>query len=471
MFGGNATVLVVGDVILDRYMVGTANRVSPEAPVPVIDLTSEFSTLGGAGNTAANIRALGGKCIMVSVAGDDPASYELIRLCAPGDHVITVDGRATTVKTRVMSSNYQITRVDREDRSEITEKYQDQLTSLVHNLISQVDVIVISDYNKGVVTERVGQCIIRNARLVGKPVIADPKGSNYLKYAQADYVTPNLSELNQAIPLRSDSDNDIRNSAIRLMQAVGIKNILVTMSERGMMLVPRYGESFRLPSAAKEVYDVTGAGDTVVAALALSLASKFDVKDAVRIANAAAGVVVGKVGTSVCSISELQSALTDAVDSFDIDRQVSAWKNSGLKIGFANGCFDVLHAGHVHLLSEAKKCCDRLVVAINSDQSVSLLKGNGRPINRQEQREAVLRALSAVDAVIVFDEPTPFNLIHRLRPDVLIKGSDHTLESIVGADDVVKWGGSINIVDRLEGLSSTSIISRTQGNNDDSSKN
>lgn len=462
-FDGDATILVVGDIILDRYMVGTVNRISPEAPVPIVSLEREFPTLGGAGNTAANIRSLSGKCVMLSAIGDDPASYDLMRLCSLSDHVVTVNGRATTVKTRIMSSNYQLSRVDREDRSEIPDKAQDQLIDIAIGLIDQASIVVISDYGKGVITKYVVQSLIRYSHFRGKQVIIDPKGSDYLKYAHADYVTPNLSELNQVMPIHGATDDAARDSARQLMDAVSIKNVLVTMSERGMMLVPRYGSLFRLPSAAKEVYDVTGAGDTVIAALALSLASKLEIRDAVKVANAAAGIVVGKIGTAVCDFDELQAALSGTDISYSVEHQVALWKSKGLTIGLANGCFDVLHAGHVHLLTEAKRYCDRLVVAINSDRSVSLLKGERRPINSQEQRAAVLQGLAVVDAVTVFDDLTPLDLIKRLRPNALIKGSDHTIESIVGADEVVSWGGSVYVVGRLEGLSTTNIVNRCAG--------
>lgn len=469
-FTGLALV-VAGDVMLDRYLYGDAARLSPEAPVPVVRLARGVAMPGGAGNVARNVAALGGRATLLGLAGRDAAGEELERLLAaePGLASALVRGgaRCTTSKLRVVAARQQVVRVDEEDAREATPAEQAEMLAALGAALRGARALVLSDYGKGALPPPFLREAIAAARAAGVPCLADPKGRDYARYAGADLLTPNARELSEATGMPTHSDAECEAAARALLAAVPLGAVLATRSERGMMLVRR-GEAARsVPAQAREVFDVSGAGDTVIAALGLALAGGLPLAEAMRVANAAAGVVVGKLGTATCSPAELDHALREAegatgeVLPWDAARRVAdGWRAQGLRVGLANGCFDVLHAGHVAMLREARRRCDRLVVALNDDASVARLKGPSRPVNALADRAAVVGALAAVDAVVAFAEDTPLACIEALRPDALFKGSDYRPEQVVGAREVVGWGGRLELLDLLPGRSTTAILAR-----------
>jgi len=455
-------VLVLGDVMLDRFVYGGAKRLSPEAPVPVVRLSEHRAMAGGAGNVARNIQALGGEVLLLAAIGADAAGEELAGLLGAAARLLLIPGRMTPVKMRVIAGRQQVVRVDEEDASPIADP-----TPLLDALPAALDgshAVVLSDYAKGTLPPALIAAAIAGARARGIPVLADPKGRDFARYAGVDVLTPNAGELAEAAGHPTATDAECEAAARRLLARIEARAILATRSEKGMMLVPRDVPATLVPALAREVFDVSGAGDTVIATLALGVASGLSLDAAMRAANAAAGVVVGKLGTATCSLAELEAALrTDegALLSWpEAARQVASWQAQGLRVGFANGCFDLLHAGHVGLLRAARSHCDRLVVALNDDASVSRLKGETRPINTLADRAAVIGALAAVDAVVGFAEDTPLAAILALRPDLLFKGQDYRIEEVVGAPEVASWGGRTVLLELLPGRSTTGIVER-----------
>jgi D-beta-D-heptose 7-phosphate kinase/D-beta-D-heptose 1-phosphate adenosyltransferase len=465
------TILCVGDVMLDRYLYGDATRLSPEAPVPIVRLGRSVAVPGGAGNVARNIAALGGRAVLMALTGEDAAGAELDALLAKEPNLLPAllrsHGRRSTAKLRIIAAHQHVVRVDEEDAAAATPEEEAALLGVLGQHVKAANVLLLSDYGKGVLTPAFIGGALAAARACGIPCVADPKGRDYARYAGVDVLTPNARELAEATGLPTQSDAECEAAARALLASVPLGAVLATRSERGMMLVRPDRPAEAVPTLAKEVFDVSGAGDTVIAALALALAAGRPLEGAMRIANAAAGVVVGKLGTAACSAAELDHALraaegaTGEVLSWSAARRmVEGWRAQGLSVGFANGCFDVLHAGHVRLLREARWRCDRLVVALNDDASVTRLKGPKRPVNPLSDRAAVIGALAAVDAVVSFPKDTPLELIRELRPHVLFKGADYRPEEVVGAADVQGWGGRLELLDLLPGRSTTAILKR-----------
>ena len=469
-------VLCVGDVMLDRFVYGSVERISPEAPIPVLRIEREAAMLGGAGNVARNLVALGARPAFVAVVGDDPAGGEVARLVGAhpeiGSGLLVEPGRQTTIKTRFFASNQQLLRGDHESRAPVGETARTRLLDEAARWLERSAVMILSDYGKGVLIPEVVSALIARAAAAGIPVVVDPKGTDYALYAGASVVTPNRKELHEATGLPVDDDAQVVAAARSLIEQAGIAAVLVTRSQDGMTLVEGTGAVHHLPAEAREVFDVSGAGDTVVATLAAALASGAGLLEAARLANIAAGIVVAKVGTAVAYAEELVTALHhDELTAGDAkivpvavaaDR-VARWRVKGLKVGFTNGCFDLLHPGHVAILTQARAACDRLVVGLNSDASVQRLKGPTRPVQSEAARATVLSSLAPVDLVVIFDEDTPLSLIEALRPDVLVKGADYTVATVVGAEQVLGWGGKVVLADLIEGQSTTNTIRRMNG--------
>ena len=468
-----ASVLVVGDAMLDRYVYGHVKRVSPEAPVPVIAVEREVAMPGGAGNVVRNLTALGAAVAFVSVVGDDQAGSDLTGLIGgqPGVEpwLLVQGGRATTTKTRFIAAGQQLLRADHEEPSPIHERLAERMVRIAADAVAATTIMVLSDYQKGVLAGDTCQRLIAAARAAGRRVVVDPKGVDYSRYAGADLVTPNRGELALATGLKVDCESALVTAAQKLREAHGFGAVLVTRSEDGMTLVD--AETVRhFPAEAPEVHDVSGAGDTVVAVAAAGLAAGLAVPVAARLANIAAGLVVGKIGTAVARESDLLEALTQergalrkVMGRAQMVEQVERWRRRGWRIGFTNGCFDLLHPGHVHLLEQARGWCDRLVVGLNSDSSVKRLKGQSRPIQGEAARAAVLASLASVDLVTVFEEDTPEELIRLARPDVLVKGADYRVDEVVGGGLLTEWGGTVRLAELLPGQSTTATVAKIKG--------
>jgi D-beta-D-heptose 7-phosphate kinase/D-beta-D-heptose 1-phosphate adenosyltransferase len=471
------TVLCVGDLMLDEFVYGDVSRISPEAPTPVIAVKRSELMIGGAGNVARNLVSLGMRCIFVGVVGNDEAGgelkKELTKLPLIDAHLVTDAGRRTTRKVRFVSEHHSthMLRADWEAVSPVDAKSEDALIGHATKAMPRAGAVVLSDYAKGALTPRVIRAVIEAANKVGKPVVVDPKGRDYSIYKGATLITPNRQELADATHSAAQTDDQVAAAASELGRALGTKAVLVTRSEAGMTLVGE-GAPIHVPAYPVRVRDVSGAGDTVVAVLAAMLAMQADFESAMRAANAAAAVVVGKRGTATLSIAELRHRILPAATLapeekivFDwavLDEHLAEWRKQGLRVGFTNGCFDLLHPGHVKLLAGARAACDRLVVGLNGDASVTRLKGAGRPVQPVQSRAEVLAALEAVDLVVVFDEDTPEKLISRVKPTVLVKGSDYRLEDVVGHDIVEKLGGEIILIDLVPGHSTSAMVARTR---------
>lgn len=465
---GGIRVLVVGDVMLDRFITGSIERISPDDSNPVIRTEREDAMAGGAANVARNLFALGASVDLVGVVGDDDAATRLVGLMSDlgrvTAHFVTEAGRGTTEKTRIFGDGRQIVRTDKESRAPLAETTVKAVLSAVKRLIKDADAVVVSDYAKGVIDTALWHQIMEWAGAAARPVIADPKRTDFDQYRGASVLTPNARELAVATGRAVDSDDDVVAAAVAAMKSAGILAMVVTRGRDGLSVVPQSGSPVHIPSQARDAVDVSGAGDTVAAVLAGALAGRADLADAARLANAAAGVVVAKVGTAVPHVSEVIAALsgTDtkiaALES-GLER-IQHWRDRGEAIAFTNGCFDLVHPGHVSLLTQAKAAADRLVVGLNTDASVRALKGVGRPVQNEVARAAVLASVGAVDMVIPFGEETPMRLIEAIRPDVLVKGADYTVREVVGGDFVQSHGGRVLLADLAPGESSTGLVSR-----------
>ncbi|TLU67276.1 bifunctional D-glycero-beta-D-manno-heptose-7-phosphate kinase/D-glycero-beta-D-manno-heptose 1-phosphate adenylyltransferase HldE [Thalassotalea litorea] len=458
-----ARVMVVGDIMLDRYWLGPTSRISPEAPVPVVKIDNNEDRPGGAANVALNIASLGGQVTLSGITGEDEASDALDSSLSSLD-VICQFARypdiPTITKLRVMSRNQQLIRLDFEDS--LDELNKDELYQQVEQHIDQHHLLLLSDYAKGTLSDV--QRLIKIAKHHKIPVLVDPKGDDFSKYRGADLITPNMSEFEAVVGLCHD-EQDILDKGQKLLAELDLKALLVTRSEHGMTLIRANEEELHLPTHAKEVFDVTGAGDTVIATLALSIAAGSSFGQASALANIAAGIVVGKLGTSTVSEVEISQAIQSGQESGSgvvTEQQLKfimeQARERGEKIVMTNGCFDILHAGHVSYLTHASAIGDRLIVAVNDDDSVKRLKGNGRPINPVDRRMAVLAGLGAVDWVVNFSEDTPQRLIAGLLPDVLVKGGDYTVDAIAGGKEVIANGGEVRVLNFEDGISTTEII-------------
>lgn len=479
-----ARVLCIGDVMLDRFVYGAVERISPEAPIPVLHVEREKAMLGGAGNVAANIAALGAKAVLLSVVGKDAAGQEIARLLDEsgiGAELVEAPLRQTTVKSRFVCGTQQVLRVDREKTEAVAADIEETLLARAAQLISATDAVILSDYGKGVLTDAVIASVIALAQKAGKPVIVDPKGADFSRYRGATVVTPNRKELETATGMKAATDETVRAAAMKIIVHCGIANVLATRSKDGMALISAKADPLYIPAHVREIYDVSGAGDTVIAAFSAALAAGADMPAAAWLSNIAAGIVVGKPGTATARPEEIEKVLREDFMSPDTrksvqngglqkaaSRQTAAeqserWKIQGLKVGFTNGCFDLLHPGHLSVLRQARAACDRLIVAINSDASVRRLKGPTRPVQDETARATILSALEMVDMVVVFDEDTPIELLKAIRPDVLVKGGQYKLEEVVGYDIVMAYGGKIVRADMEEGFSTTNTIAKMAG--------
>ena len=459
------SILVIGDVMLDRFVDGKVSRLSPEAPVPVLEMARESVMPGGAANVACNLAALGCDVRLLSVSGNDAAGRSLAQLLGTNlsidFHQIIDTERPTTTKTRFRADGQQVLRVDEEVTTPINEATAKQLLATFAEAIKSVEIVVLSDYAKGVVSPDVIQRLIALSNKAGKPVVTDPKLADFAIYSGSTMLTPNLGELQQAVELCGTGIDEIAEAAARLALEHNIKSILVTLSARGMLLVNEDGSWTHDPAKTLEVFDVSGAGDTVIAMVGAALAGELPPIEAVRLANIAAGVVVAKSGTAIASPGEIiamAGAIPPKLNWDGLATICDNWRRDGHRVGFANGCFDLLHPGHIHLLKTAAAACDRLVVGLNSDMSVRRLKGETRPLQNEDQRAAVLSQLPCVDAVAVFGEDTPLELIKTLQPDFIFKGGDYTPETVVGAEIAAARGGNVVIIPTLGSHSSSAMI-------------
>lgn len=471
------TVLCVGDLMLDEFVYGEVSRISPEAPTPVIAVKRAELMIGGAGNVARNLVSLGTSCIFVGVVGDDDAgralasaleTYPLIEF-----ELVVDAARQTTRKVRFVSEHFSthLLRADWEVADAIDAASEDELIGRVLEALPRAGAVVLSDYAKGALTPRVIRAVIDAANKLEKPVVVDPKGRDYGIYRGATLITPNRQELADAAHAPAQTDEEIADAAAALRDALEAQAVLVTRSEAGMTLVDE-GGAVHVPAYPVRVRDVSGAGDTVVAVLAAMLALDADFESAMRAANAAAAVVVGKRGTASVSVAELRSRILPAAtlapeekivfDWAQLDDHLAEWRRQGLRVGFTNGCFDLLHPGHIKLLAGARAACDRLVVGLNGDASVTQIKGPGRPVQPVEARAELLAALEAVDLVVVFDEDTPERLIAHMKPTVLVKGGDYTRDEVVGREIVEALGGEVILIDLVPGHSTSAIVERSR---------
>ncbi|MGZ4675934.1 MAG: PfkB family carbohydrate kinase [Acidimicrobiia bacterium] len=467
--------LVVGDVMLDRYLIGDVARISPEAPVPVVRLSREAVSVGGAGNVALNLAGLGVHADCAGWTGDDDAGARLRELLGlAGVRVQGIEvlrGRPTTTKTRVLSGQQQLVRIDDEEsapRPLADRRAWDD--HIVEMLDGGYDALLLSDYAKGVLSDDLCRRLIKRGRERGIPVLVDPKGLDYGKYRGATTITPNETELAATTQVSASDPFELIESAVRLRQLLDLDFVTLTRGDAGISLVQDSGVR-HVPARAREVFDVSGAGDTAIATLAAGVAAGLDPHDAAVLANLAAGIIVGKTGTVPIRSDQLLHALGPAEDApqplgekvVSLEAAValvSRWRFEGHEIGFTNGCFDLVHAGHVTYLDWARRNCDRLIVGLNNDSSVRALKGDGRPVNREAARAQVLAALAAVDAVVLFEDVTPLSVIEALRPDVLIKGEDYLEADIVGATEVRGWGGRVLRAPLMDGHSTSAMLER-----------
>lgn len=486
-------VLVVGDIMLDRFVYGDVNRISPESPVPVLSIKRETTMLGGSGNVLSNLAGLGVQAMVVGLIGDDGDGETIRHLMAErgcdSSMLLTADDRPTTVKTRFLASNQQLLRTDFERNQPATEGLEKKIVQAAENAVAKAQVVILSDYGKGVLTRAVIQGVIAAAHKARIPVLVDPKARDFSIYKGADIVTPNKKELADAIDMPTNSDEDVVAAAQALIDRSGIQSVVATRSQDGMTILQKK-TPVHLKTEALEVFDVSGAGDTVIATIAAGLAAGANLYEAAAIANFAAGVVVGKVGTAPIRHEELLAALArgdkamvkDGQNAVSFDRvrqapisswdeaaeQVARWRARGLKVGFTNGTFDILHSGHVSYLNQARSRCDRLVVGLNCDESVRRYKSKDRPVNDELSRGRVIGALGSVDMVVVFgrmpeEKDTPLDLIKKLGPDLLVKGADYTLDQVVGADYVISTGGAVWLAPLEDGKSTTAVIKKMQG--------
>ncbi len=467
----NTRVLVVGDVMLDKYIWGDVERISPEAPVPVVRATWQNERPGGAANVAMNLAGLGACVTVAGFGGDDEEQERLESMLAEAGvepALAEVAAIPTTTKMRIFSGSQQMMRLDTEASPSPSNVAYAGLLKSVSAALPNADVVVLSDYAKGVLTESVCRTIIAEAGKLGVPVLVDPKQRDFSRYRGATTICPNLKELSAATgePI-SDIDRLLAAGQAQL-GSLGMDLMVVTMGDKGITVLRR-DSRLHAPAVVRQVYDVSGAGDTVIAVLALALSCRVEIKTAIQLANLAAGIVVNKVGTVPIQREELLGALSqDCALHMDekilplprLLSRVSVWRSAGDRVVLTNGCFDILHIGHITLLERARRTGDRLIVALNSDESVHLIKGPLRPIVGQPERARILAALSAVDAVIVFNESTPLKLIEAIRPDVLVKGGDYREEDVVGAREVRAWGGRVELIPLVEGVSTARLIAK-----------
>ena len=465
-----SNILVIGDLMIDHYLWGSCERISPEAPVQVVDISKETMVLGGAGNVVNNLVALGANVGVLSVIGNDANGFELKEMLENlGVNTTTLaieKDRKTSKKSRIIAVSQQILRYDKESKNNISQTSVDTLLSSLSKNISTYDAIVLSDYGKGVLCENLSQGVIKLAKQNNIKVLVDPKGHDYAKYNGAYLLTPNKKEAIQATKIDIYDDNSLHNALIKLKEMCDLDISMITLSEGGIAIKDK--ELERFPTVAKEVFDVTGAGDTVIASIAFALSAGVSIGEACKFANLAAGVVVGKIGSATVTLEEIEeyeASLHKSTSDAHIKTQeeifalVERFRSQGKKVVFTNGCFDILHVGHVKYLQIAKSFGDVLIVGLNSDSSVTRLKGPTRPVNIAEDRAYLLAALEAVDYVVPFEEDTPYNLIKLIAPDVLVKGGDYEGKEVVGTE----FAKELRLVGFVDGKSTTRTIKKIKG--------
>lgn len=465
-------ILCLGDVMLDRFTYGSATRISPEAPIPVLGISHQQAMLGGAGNVVRNILSLGGSATLVAVTGDDAEGREIAHLLEAEDRItaalVCSGRRPTTVKTRFIADGQQLLRADAEATHALAADTTLKVMQKFEDALQSADVVILSDYAKGVLSDDVLKQAISLAKDKGIPLIADPKSADFSRYAGVTILTPNRKEMIEAAGQACDTDGQVESAANFVRNRDGIETLLVTRSESGMSLISQEG-AHHIPAQAQEVFDVSGAGDSVIACLALAIGTGATLQQSANLANLSGGIVVAKTGTAAVTREELHAALHNAeVQSADekithLSRAkeiVDNWRARGLKVGFTNGCFDLIHPGHISLISQARSEVDRLIVGLNTDDSIRRLKGPDRPATGETSRAIVLASLEDVDLVVPFAEDTPLTLIETLCPDVLVKGADYTVDTVVGSDIVQAYGGRIFLAELKKGFSTTSTIQR-----------
>lgn len=464
--------LVIGDLMIDHYLWGSCERISPEAPVQVINVNNESTLLGGAGNVINNLKALGANVDVISIVGECDISDELKGLLddieVDTKYMFIQQDRITSKKSRIIASQQQVVRYDRESTVEINNKSQNHILDTFTKIISNYDLVLLSDYGKGILTNKLTQSLINVANKYGKKVLIDPKGSDYSKYKGAYLLTPNIKEASEATKINIIDDTSLNQAIIQLKSQFDLDISLITLSDKGVAV---YDDEFRIhPTFTREVFDVTGAGDTVLASLGFALACDLNIDEAIEFSNFAAGVVVGKIGSATATINEIIEYESSLNKSFseehiktlnEIIVLCTELKAKGKRVVFTNGCFDLLHAGHVKYLETAKSFGDVLIIGLNSDRSVTVLKGEGRPINAQMDRAYILAALEVVDYVVIFDEDTPYKLIKAIKPHTLVKGGDYEGKEVIGQD----IADELKLVKFLDGKSSTQTIEKIQKGN------
>jgi D-beta-D-heptose 7-phosphate kinase/D-beta-D-heptose 1-phosphate adenosyltransferase len=465
-------VLVIGDLMLDRYLWGMVEKVSPEAPVPVVRLDHKSHTAGGAANVAANLNSLGCRVSVVGVVGDDEDGVQLLELLQSSgidtSSISLLKDRPTVCKTRILGGRQQMLRLDVEKGGELSAEVNRNILLGFEAQVLGCAAIILSDYAKGVLSDTVCQAIIRRGAELRIPIFVDPKGLNYEKYAGCDVISPNRMELAQATSTDPRDLETVLQKGGQLRSDLRFGHLVVTLGELGITLLED-GGIHRFTARAREVFDVSGAGDTVIATIAAATAAGLHLHEAIRLGNLAAGIVIGKLGTVPISKDELLAAIVSGEETGQSEKvcsleallqRVAHWRVAGERIVFANGCFDLLHVGHLALLEQAKRQGDRLVVALNTDRSIRALGMAGRPVIPEDARARLVSALPYVDVVVLFDEETPLNLIRTVRPNVLVKGEDYTEEEVVGAKEIRSWGGRVALIPLVEGTSTTAILKR-----------
>jgi len=465
-------ILVIGDLILDEYVWGGINRVSPEAPVPILETRSETLALGGAANVANNLVALGCEVHLCGAIGKDEKGDKLLQNIH--NRSIQTEGifrfvhRPTTSKMRIIAHNQQVLRIDKEDNRPITEETEKKLIQYISQILPGMDGVVCSDYQKGVLTEKVIHSIMHRAKKAKKSVIVDPKSSDFSLYKNATVITPNLKEVGRSVPIKIIDKESLNRAAEYLLNLTRSKAILITEGKDGMTLFQSKEKSASIPTVAKEVFDVTGAGDTVISVFSMAVFVGFDFKEAAWLSNMAASIAVGKVGTAVVTLKEINEFLHEemlrtshtVLELEELKKIVGLAKSTEKKVVFTNGCFDIIHGGHIEFLQKAKSLGDILVVGLNTDHSVRNLKGEGRPIKTEQERANILSALKFIDYITVFNEATPEKLIREIRPDILVKGDDYKIDEVVGREIVEGYGAHVELIPILKGHSTTMTLEK-----------
>ena len=467
-------IIVVGDVMLDLYYWGEVSRISPEAPVPVVRIKNKTRTLGGAGNVALNLMGIQCQTYLLGIKGKDMAGQWLSSILERKNipHLLVQDeNHSTTTKTRIVGQGQQLLRLDEETLRALSEDARSKMLEHFEQILPNAGAVILSDYGKGVLLGDMAQAIIKPCIKRGIPVFVDPKGDQWQRYHGATCITPNLSEfLLFSGCTNADDVDEMERCARAVIEQLGLTYLMITKGPQGMSLFGRDVSPMHIPTEAREVFDVSGAGDTVIATLAAAYSLGISMSEAARLTNIAAGVVVGKLGTQPIQSIDLKSALWDKnniggkkiCSSDEAQNIILNWRREGKKIVFTNGCFDILHIGHIKLLHTAASEGDKLVVGLNSDASVRGLKGESRPIMAEDERAALLASLKCVDLVVIFEESTPLALIEKFRPDILVKGKDYTPETVVGGDRVEGWGGKVVLAPLLKGVSTTKVIEQVK---------